>query len=402
MVALELEGLTKRWPGITVQVDLQVEPGSLVALAGPSGCGKSTVLRMIAGLCPPDSGRVIIGQDDVSALSPRDREVGMVFQDYALFPHLDVVSNVAYGLTIRGIPRKTRETLARDILESVGMLSFAKRWPHELSGGEQQRVALARTIATRPRVVLFDEPLSSLDSSLRKHLRTEIRSQQKRFGLTAIYVTHDLEEAMAMADKVAVMDNGAILQFSTAKELWNKPASAIVARFLGSGPCLPILHVEASGEKLVAMTSTGRFPLQSSTTGSLRFRESRGQSPVAAKNIMVTGTDLAVLSSTEYAATPELLSEIPSTIPEVCIFFERSQAQPIPPGLSGQLDVQDNDGYFSAKCIGTDFAGDTVDCLMSAEQTSFPLRLPLELAPEPGDHVRFRVKSEKIRIIPAG
>jgi iron(III) transport system ATP-binding protein len=372
MVALELEGLEKKWPAMNVRVDLEVEPGNLLALAGPSGCGKSTVLRMIAGLCPPDAGTVRIGGKDVTGLSPREREVGMVFQDYALFPHMDVLSNVAYGFSIRGIPRKTREALALDILESVGMRSFSRRSPHELSGGERQRVALARTIAARPRVVLFDEPLSSLDSALRKHLRAEIREQQKRYGLTAIYVTHDLEEALAMADKVAIMDNGSILQCSTPKELWSKPANARVARFLGNGSCLPVLHFEESEENLVAITATGRFPLQPDAARLLQSRGSWGQS---------TGT---------------------AGIHELCIFFERTQAQPLPSGQPGLSSTKNSNGLFSAICIGADFTGDAIDCVMKAGSTSFPLRLSPEIAPEPGDHVRFSVKRDKVQIIPVG
>ncbi|OHD76255.1 MAG: hypothetical protein A3J97_07725 [Spirochaetes bacterium RIFOXYC1_FULL_54_7] len=377
MVALELEGLTKEWPAMKIRVDLKVEAGSLMALAGPSGCGKSTVLRMIAGLCHPDSGLVRIGGNNVTALSPRDREVGMVFQDYALFPHLDVLSNVAYGLTIRGVPRKTREAQAIDILESVGMHSFSKRRPHELSGGERQRVALARTIATRPRVVLFDEPLSSLDTVLRKHLRSEISTHQKRFGLTAIYVTHDLEEAMAMADNIAVMDGGSILQCTTPIELWSKPASEAVARFLGNGPCLPILRFESSGKELVAITATGRFGFQA---GIVR---SWGQSIEHLMDIESSATTLS----------PNMAN--------ACIFFERTLARPVSYEEFIHLNLQCGYGLFSATCIRTDFAGDAIDCLMEAGQKNISLRLAPENAPAQGEHVHFIVKTEKIRIVPA-
>lgn len=357
MVALELEGLTKEWPEMKVRVDLKVEPGNFVALAGPSGCGKSTVLRMIAGLCSPDSGKVRIGGNDVTALSPRDREVGMVFQDYALFPHLDVLSNVAYGLSIRGVPRKTREALSLDILDSVGMRSFAKRRPHELSGGERQRVALARTIATRPRVVLFDEPLSSLDSALRKQLRTEIREQQRRFGLTAIYVTHDLEEALAIADKVAVMEKGEILQCAPPRELWLNPESVAVARFLASGPCIPVSKFESSGTTLIAITDSGRFG--------------------------IPGKDL------QSRLQP----------PKAFLFFERTAARPVTQAEALQIRVQDGFGLFTATCIRTDFAGDVVDCLLQCGQEMIPLRLSIEKTPVPGEQVQFMVDAEKIHII---
>ena len=251
-------------------------------------------------------------------------------------------------------------------------------------------------------MVLFDEPLSSLDPSLRKHLRTEIRSQQKRFGLTAIYVTHDLEEAMAMADKVAVMDNGSIRQCSTPKELWSNPANDAVARFLGNGPCLPVLHFEGLGKEVVAVTATGRFPLHSETTRLLRSGGSWGQRSKATSNIQIPETPLAALSPTMSFAMPEPFSDILSTIPEVYIFFERTQALPFPSGQSGQPEVKNGDGFFSAICMGTDFAGDAVDCVMKGGQTSFSLRLPPEIAPEPGDHIQFSVRSEKVRVIPIG
>lgn len=364
MVALELESLTKAWPALRINVDLRIEPGHLVALAGPSGCGKSTILRMIAGLCAPDSGTIRIDGKDVTALSPKNREVGMVFQDYALFPHLDVLANVAYGLTIRRIPRKQREALSLELLDSVGMRSFGKRRIHELSGGEKQRIALARTIAIRPRIILFDEPLSSLDGALRKQLRSEIRSQQQKTGLTALYVTHDLEEAMALADKVAIMDEGGILQCAPPRDLWRKPESAKVVRFLGSGPCLPILKFETSQSGMIAYTATGRFAIDSTAFPSNKMPEtSNGLSPGA------------------------------------FLFFERTAARPVSLKGSMPIRLQDDIGVFSATCSRTDFTGDVVDCLMQAGQEKIPLRLTPEEAPVPGEHVRFKVDSERIHII---
>jgi ABC-type sugar transport system ATPase subunit len=368
MVALELNELTKSWPTMEIKVDLMVEPGSLVALTGPSGCGKSTVLRMIAGLCPPDSGIIMIDGKDVTTLSPKDREVGMVFQDYALFPHLDVLANVAYGLAIRGIPRMKREALSLELLESVGMSSFSKRRPQDLSGGEKQRIALARTLATRPRVVLFDEPLSSLDMAHRKLLRLEIREQQKRAGLTALYVTHDLEEALTMADKVAVMEHGSILQCAPPRELWIKPASVEVARFLGSGSCLLVLAFEWTKSAMIAITETGRFGI-----------------PHA--RIQTKGQRMSGLKAGENRS------------PKAYIFIERTAARPLAQAEAQRIRIQDGFGLFNATCVRTDFAGDVVDCMLQTGQETIAIRLLPESAPIPGEMLQLMVKTEKIHLI---
>jgi len=325
----------------------------------------------------------MIDGKDVTALSPRNREVGMVFQDYALFPHLDVLANVAYGLAVRGTSRKKREALALEILDSVGMSGFTKRRPHELSGGERQRVALARTMATKPRVVLFDEPLSSLDTVLRKHLRAEIRGHQKHFGLTAIYVTHDLEEAMAMADKVAVMDNGSILQCTTPRDLWSMPANEAVARFLGSGPCLPILRYESSEGQQVAITATGRFAVEDKTIRS--SRQGLAQFKAIDAKVAKAPDDLSLMA-----------------VPKANVFFERTAARPVSHLEARQVRIQDGLGLFSAICVRNDFAGDAVDCLLKVDQKNISLRLAPESAPGPGEQVQFIVKAEKIQIITAG
>ncbi len=232
--------LCKKWPSLHIDASLTVDSGSMLAVVGHSGCGKSTLLRMIAGLLPADMGTILLDGIDVQKLSPRERGIGMVFQDHALFPHLNVQKNVEYGLVCQGIKKNMRSKIALDMLESMDLGGFGKRSVTGLSGGEKQRVALARTLAAKPRIVLFDEPLSSLDSGLRKRLRAEIRDTQRNFGLTAIYVTHDLEEALAIADSVAIMDRGRILQSAPPRELWENPANARVARFLGNGVVLPL------------------------------------------------------------------------------------------------------------------------------------------------------------------
>jgi iron(III) transport system ATP-binding protein len=214
-------------------VDLDVRPGELLTLLGPSGCGKTTTLRMIAGFQEPSGGEILIGDRDVTHVPANRRDIGFVFQSYALFPHLTVYENVAYGLRIRRKPNAEIQAAVDEVLALVGLEGLAKRFPSELSGGQQQRVALARAIVIRPRVLLFDEPLSNLDAKLRVEMRTEIQRLQRTLGITTVYVTHDQEEAMAISDRIAVMNNGRIVQIGTAEQLYRRPASAFVAGFLG-------------------------------------------------------------------------------------------------------------------------------------------------------------------------
>jgi iron(III) transport system ATP-binding protein len=214
-------------------VSLTVQPAELLTLLGPSGCGKTTTLRMIAGFEQPDSGRVFIGEQDVTGLMANQRNIGFVFQNYALFPHLSVFENVAYGLRVQRQSEGDITRAVSDVLALVGLQGYERQFPNQLSGGEQQRVALARAIVIRPRVLLFDEPLSNLDAKLRVHMRGELRELQKRLDITAVYVTHDQEEAMAISDRIAVMHQGAIVQEGTAEDLYRRPASEFVAQFIG-------------------------------------------------------------------------------------------------------------------------------------------------------------------------
>jgi iron(III) transport system ATP-binding protein len=239
-VGIRLEHLTKRFHHrvqgevfAARDVSLTVAPGEFVTLLGPSGCGKTTTLRMIAGFETPDTGRVFIGDEDVTALLANRRNIGFVFQNYALFPHLTVFENVAYGLRVQGRPMAALGRAVADVLAMVGLQGYDRQFPQQLSGGEQQRVALARAIVIRPRVLLFDEPLSNLDAQLRVRMRSEIRALQQALSITAVYVTHDQEEAMAISDRIAVMSRGTIVQEGSAEELYQRPASEFVARFIG-------------------------------------------------------------------------------------------------------------------------------------------------------------------------
>ena len=214
-------------------VSLSLPKGELVALLGPSGCGKTTTLRMVAGLEQPDSGAVLVDGQDVTRLPPYARRMGVVFQSYALFPHMSVASNVAFGLRMAGVGRAERDSRTAAALALVGLSEHAGKRPRQLSGGQQQRVALARALAIEPDVLLLDEPLSALDAKLREELRVEMRILQRRVGATAVFVTHDQAEALAMADLVAVMGGGTIVQLGTPEEVFERPATAFVAEFVG-------------------------------------------------------------------------------------------------------------------------------------------------------------------------
>jgi len=239
---LSLRGVTRRFKDAIAlnALDLDVAQGELVALLGPSGCGKTTALRIIAGLDRPDAGAVLVGGNDVSQLPPNKRNMGMVFQSYSLFPNLTAAENVAFGLTMRKESKRERLTRAQDLLEMVGLPKHAKRFPHQLSGGQQQRVALARALAFEPDVLLLDEPLSALDAQVRANLRDEIRALQLKTGTTTIFVTHDQEEAMAMSDRVAVMNQGKIAQIARPDELYHNPADEFVAGFVGQMNRIPV------------------------------------------------------------------------------------------------------------------------------------------------------------------
>ncbi|MFN3576104.1 MAG: ABC transporter ATP-binding protein [Tabrizicola sp.] len=233
--AIEFRGVVKRYGEATAVagIDLAIAKGELVTFLGPSGCGKTTSLRLIAGLELPSEGQVFIAGRDVSRDPASARNVGMVFQSYALFPHMSVLDNVAYGPVIRGTPKAQAQARAREILEQVGLGGLEARLPAELSGGQQQRVAVARAIVQQPDVILFDEPLSNVDAKLRRKVREEIRSLQRRFGLTAVYVTHDQEEALAVSDRIVVMDKGLIAQVGTPTDLYERPATPFIANFVG-------------------------------------------------------------------------------------------------------------------------------------------------------------------------
>jgi iron(III) transport system ATP-binding protein len=240
---IEFKNITKAYakngPLAVKGINFTVPKGTLTTLLGPSGCGKTTTLRMIAGLESPTGGQILIDGVDVTTLSAAERNVSLVFQSYALFPHMNIFNNVAYGLAVAGVDRARTKERVNAALETVGLAGFGARWPGELSGGQQQRVALARALVLEPAVLLFDEPLSNLDARLRRQMRDEIRALQQRLKLTVAYVTHDQSEALAVSDQIIVMRDGLIAQAGSPSDLYERPNSEFVAGFMGEALLLP-------------------------------------------------------------------------------------------------------------------------------------------------------------------
>ncbi|MDX1742260.1 MAG: ABC transporter ATP-binding protein [Ruegeria sp.] len=268
--SVRFENVTKRFGEVTAlkPLSLDIAPGSLVTLLGPSGCGKTTTLRLIAGLESASSGKILIGGKDVTHLSATYRAVSMVFQSYALFPHMTVLENVAYGLSVKRTPKAEAREKAENGLEMVGLKGFGDRLPSELSGGQQQRVAVARAIVLEPEVLLLDEPLSNLDAKLRRHVREEIRQIQQQLGLTAVYVTHDQEEAMAVSDQIIVMNNAEIAQTGSPFALYDRPASAFIADFIGDANLIEVDVIKAGEETQVSLLGENlALPLHSEIQG---------------------------------------------------------------------------------------------------------------------------------------
>ncbi|ALN75189.1 ABC transporter ATP-binding protein [Aureimonas sp. AU20] len=252
--SVRFESVEKRFGAVVAIADLtlDIEPGTLVTLLGPSGCGKTTTLRMLAGLEQPTGGRILIGGRDVTQLPANERDVSMVFQSYALFPHMSIADNVAYGLRSGGKSKAEARERAEEGLALVGLVGYGARLPSELSGGQQQRVAVARALVLEPQVLLLDEPLSNLDARLRRQVRTEIRELQQRLGFTAVYVTHDQEEALAVSDRIVVMKDGAIAQAGTPRELYESPASPFIADFIGEANVVACEVVRIGDGRLAA------------------------------------------------------------------------------------------------------------------------------------------------------
>jgi iron(III) transport system ATP-binding protein len=261
MISIRIQQLTKRFGTVTAlhHLDLTIEPGELFFLLGPSGCGKTTLLRSMAGFYIPEEGKILFGDEDVTRLAPHKRNTGMMFQSYALWPHMTVAENVAFGLEERKVPRPEIAKRVGEALESVRMGQYAARRPNQLSGGQQQRVALARALVIRPRCLLLDEPLSNLDAKLRLEMRTEIRRVCKEFKLTTVYVTHDQKEALSISDRMAILEGGHILQVGSPREVYGRPRRKTVAHFIGETDFIPGRVLSVQGDRAVVETAVGKF-----------------------------------------------------------------------------------------------------------------------------------------------
>ncbi len=301
MSAIRLDHITKSW-GASRAVDdvsLTADGGSLLVLLGPSGCGKSTTLRLIAGLEQPDAGAVTIGGVDVTRMTPAQRQIAMVFQSYALFPHLSVAENILFGLRVRRVPRAERDARLKRVADIVGLGQLLDRKPSQLSGGQRQRVALGRAIIAEAKVCLMDEPLSNLDAKLRHEMRTEIRALQQRLGMTMVYVTHDQTEAMTMADRVVLMRDGRVEQNGAPEQLYNRPETVFTARFIGTPP----MNLMLDGERQIGIRPEHiRIVAQDGRAARVRTTEHLGADSIILCEI--DGQPLAVRQSGFSKAAP--------------------------------------------------------------------------------------------------
>ncbi len=261
MISIRIQKLTKRFGAVTAlrDLDLTIEPGELFFLLGPSGCGKTTLLRSMAGFYIPDEGKILFGEEDVTRLAPHKRNTGMMFQSYALWPHMTVAENVAFGLEERKVSKAEIARRVGEALESVKMGGYAERRPNQLSGGQQQRVALARALVIRPRCLLLDEPLSNLDAKLRLEMRAEIRRVCKEFKLTTVYVTHDQKEALSISDRMAILESGRVLQVGTPREIYRRPVGKTVANFIGETDFIAGTVERVEDGRVFVQTQIGAF-----------------------------------------------------------------------------------------------------------------------------------------------
>ena len=261
---LELKNITKRFGNLVAinNISFSLEQGNLVTFVGPSGCGKTTLLRAISGFVEPDEGKIILEGEDITKTPPNARDTAMVFQNYALFPHLTLAQNIGFGLRIMKKPRKEIDGAVEGLLSLVQLDGLGERKPHELSGGQQQRVALARALSLHPKILLLDEPLSNLDANLRISMRAEIRKLQRRLGLSIIFVTHDQEEAMSLSDLLVVMDNGIVKQIGSPTEVYEHPIDDFVANFIGHINLFPGEVIDISGDEMTFKTSQGKLKME--------------------------------------------------------------------------------------------------------------------------------------------
>lgn len=288
--ALRLEKIVKRYGATTAlgPIDIDVRQGELLTLLGPSGCGKTTTLHIIAGLTTPTEGKLLLGGREITDLAPPYRDIGLVFQNYALFPHRTIAENVAFGLRMRKVAKSEIAGRVRRMLEVVGLPNVEERYPNQLSGGQRQRVALARALVIEPSILLLDEPLSNLDALLRKRMRLELREIQQRLGITTVFVTHDQDEAFEMSDRVILMNGGHIEQIGSPEVLYDSPQTRFAASFIGEASLTPCHVAEASGEDLVVALDDGF---------KVRAKSVRGTLETGAQALLMTRPERVVLTA---------------------------------------------------------------------------------------------------------
>lgn len=324
-------------------INLTIEDGELFFLLGPSGCGKTTLLRCLGGFEQPTSGRVMLGDEDVAGLPPNKRNTAMVFQGYALFPHLTVEENVVFGLEMRNVPKEERERRVTEALERVQIEQYRKRKPNELSGGQQQRVALARTLVVEPGCLLLDEPLANLDAKLRRDMRLEIRRICKDCKLTGLYVTHDRQEALSMADRIAVLKDGKIRQVGTPREIYRRPADAFIANFIGETNFLEgkIVEVGADGSTIETSSGVLRSDRTSFKSGERVLLSLRPEALTPCEGAVDNGLEVTV-KQTAYLG--ELSDQIGTTSGGGELkYFEMNPSKEVVPGDKVQLSVRCED-----------------------------------------------------------
>ena len=340
--SVEFVGVTKMFGSVTAVSDINftIEPGALVTFLGPSGCGKTTTLRMIAGLEMATEGTILIGGTDVTRLAATDRDVSMVFQSYALFPHMTVIENVAYGLKVGGAPKAQAYAQAEDGLALVGLAGFGARLPSELSGGQQQRVAVARALVLEPEVLLFDEPLSNLDAKLRRRVREEIRDLQRKLQLTSVYVTHDQEEALAVSDKIIVMNNAVIAQEGSPHDLYEQPVDTFVADFIGDSNLVKgeIASVNGESAQVLVAGIELNLPSRGLPTGAVDIAI-RPEACLLSDDPDDGGTEGAVLKAVYLGTHIEYTIDWP--LGELFVIDHRV-GSPFPPGSSIRISLADH------------------------------------------------------------